>query len=115
MGFYSAPHVAIKYPMCAYAGFVETVREEMVRELDRISIRLASLNLERLAAMADLVYECATGIWNSSDEGARELPRVGPTAYCAQITVLTQDLLAQSPDGNPEAAAALTALRRALP
>jgi hypothetical protein len=94
---------------------MESVREEMLRELDRITIRLASLNSERLAAMDDSVYRCATAIWRATQGREHKLNRVGPTAYAAQLTVLTQDLLALNPNGEPQAAAALTELRRALP
>jgi hypothetical protein len=102
-------------------GRMESVHEEMLRELDRITIRLTSLNPERLAAMDDSVYRCATAIWNSTPGNNHELNRVGPTAYAAQLTVLTRDLLMQNPNGEPDAVAALTALtaltelRRALP
>jgi hypothetical protein len=94
---------------------MESVREEMLRELERITIRLASLNPERLAAMDESVYRCATVIWRATQGHDHELSRVGPTAYAAQLTVLTRDLLLQNPNGEPEAAAALTELRRALP
>lgn len=94
---------------------MESVSEEMLRELDRITIRLASLNPERLAAMDESVFRCATAIWNATPGHDYELNRVGPTAYAAQLTVLTRDLLAQNPQGEPEAAAALTELRRELP
>ena len=87
----------------------------MLRELDRISIRLGSLNLDRLARMEQPVHDCARVISESSMGGAQELPRVGPSAYVAQITVVTQDLLMMNPEGNEVAAKALTELRRALP
>ena len=87
----------------------------MLRELDRISIRLGSLNLDRLARMEQPVHDCARVIFESSKGGAQELPRVGPSAYVAQITVVTQDLLMMNPEGNEVAAKALTELRRALP
>jgi len=89
----------------------------MLRELDRITIRLASLNPERLAAMDEPVFHCATLMWraNTKNEGDHELPRVGPTAYAAQLTVLTRDLLVSNPNGEPDAAAALTELRQSLP
>lgn len=97
------------------AGRMESVHEEMLRELDRITMRLASLNPERLAAMDESVFRCATAIWNSTPGNNHELNRVGPTAYAAQLTVLTRDLLVQNPNGDLEAAAALTELRRLLP
>ncbi len=115
MGFYSVPHATIKYRGYAYALHVESVREEMLRELDRITIRLASLNPERLAAMDEPIYECAKVIWGSTPKCEHELHKVGPSAYAAQLTVLTRDLLARNPEGEPTAAAALTELRRALP
>jgi len=87
----------------------------MLRELDRISIRLGSLNLDRIARMEQPVHDCARVISESSKGGAQELPRVGPSAYVAQITVVTQDLLMMNPEGNEVAAKALTELRRALP
>jgi hypothetical protein len=94
---------------------MESVREEMLRELDRITVRLASLNPERLDAMDESVYLCATAIWSATQGNNHELNRVGPTAYAAQLTILTRDLLMQKPDGEPDAAAALTELRRILP
>lgn len=96
---------------------MESVREEMLRELDRITMRLASLNPERLAAMDDPVFHCVTRI-RCATEGHdvnRELPRVGPTAYAAQLTLLTRELLVSKPNGEPDAAAALTELRQSLP
>lgn len=92
-----------------------SLREDTLRELDRIRLRLASLNHDRLVTMDIPVYTCATAIWGATNAEGRKIPRVGPGAYAAQLTVLTQDLLAVSPDGNADAAAALTALRRALP
>lgn len=99
----------------------ESVREEMLRELDRIIIRLASLNPERLSAMDEPVFRCATRLRGATqnldhdlDHGP-ELPRVGPTAYAAQITVLTRDVLVNNPEGELDAAQALTELRQALP
>jgi hypothetical protein len=89
---------------------MESVREEMLRELDRITNRLASLNPERLAAMDESVYRCATAIWNATQGHDYELNRVGPTAYAAQLTVLTRDLLMENPQGGPEAVSALTPL-----
>ena len=94
---------------------MDPLHEEILRELDRIRLRLASLNHDRLVAMDIPVYRCATAIWESTNPGGRKIPRVGPGAYAAQLTVLTQDLLAVNPHGDAEAAAALTALRRALP
>ena len=96
---------------------MESLREEMLRELDRITIRLASLNPERLSAMDESVYRCAKVIWRATegDDIDHELPRVGATAYAAQLTVLTRDLLVSIPTGEPEAAAALTELRQILP
>lgn len=96
---------------------VGSVREEMLRELDRITIRLASLNPERLAAMDEPVFHCASQILRATEgpDLAYELPRVGPTAYAAQLTVLTRDLLVSNPNGEPDAAAALTELRQLLP
>jgi hypothetical protein len=95
---------------------MESIGEEMLRELDRITIRFASLNPERLAAMDEPVYKCATEIWGSTQGREYELHKVGSSAYAAQLTVLTRDLLAQNPDGGLSAAvAALTELRRALP
>lgn len=96
---------------------VESVREEMLRELDRITIRLASLNPERLATMDEPVYRCAKAIWHATpkDDVNHELPQVGPTAYAAQLTVLTRDLLVSNPNGVADAAAALTELRQSLP
>ena len=94
---------------------MEPLQEEILRELDRIRLRLASLNHDRLVTMDIPVYTCAAAIWESTKSGGHKIPRVGPGAYAAQITVLTQDLLAVNPEGNTDAAAALTALRRALP
>ena len=96
---------------------MESLREEMLRELDRITIRLASLNPERLAAMDESVYRCAKVIWRATEGNDidHELPRVGATAYAAQLTVLTRDLLVSIPNGEPEAAAALTEMRQILP
>ena len=94
---------------------MKPLQEEILRELDRIRLRLASLNHDRLVTMDIPVYACATAIWESTNSGSRKIPRVGPNAYAAQLTVLTHDLFAMNPDGNTEAAAALTALRRALP
>ncbi len=96
-------------------GNTESVREEMLRELDRITIRLASLNTQRLAAMDESVYQCATVILSATSGPVQELNRVGPAAYAAQLAVLTRDLLEQHPAGEPDAAAALTELRRKLP
>lgn len=96
-------------------GSLGSVREEMLRELDRITIRLNSLNPERLAAMNESVYRCTTAILRATQENSHELNKVGPTAFAAQLTVLTQDLLAQNPVGQPDALAALTELRRMLP
>ncbi len=95
----------------------------MLRELDRITIRLAGLNPERLAAMDEPVFHCASRILRATQTRRatkdvvleHELPKVGPTAYAAQLTVLTRDLLASNHDGEPNAAAALTELRQALP
>jgi hypothetical protein len=96
---------------------VGSVREEMLRELDRITMRLASLNPERLAAMDEQVFRCATRLRGATQnlDHDPELPKVGPTAYAAQLTVLTRDLLVSKPNGEPNAAAALTELRQALP
>ena len=96
---------------------VGSVREEMLRELDRITMRLASLNPERLAAVDEPVFHCATLIRRATvgQDTDHELPRVGPTAYAAQLTVLTRDLLVSSPNGEPNAAAALTELRQLIP
>jgi hypothetical protein len=87
----------------------------MLRELDRITIRLASLNPERLAAMEQRVYECAQALWESTREREHQLQKVGPNAFAAQLTVLTRDVLVHNPEGAAMAAAALTTLRRALP
>jgi hypothetical protein len=92
-----------------------SIREEILRELDRVTIRLASLNPERLAKMEEPVFECAKVIQDLTQGCENELPKVGSSAYAAQLAVLTRDLLAQTPAGNPLAAAALTQLRRALP
>ena len=94
---------------------MELVREEMQRELDRITLRLASLNPERLALMEEPVYACATVLWELTRDNIHELNRVGPNAYAAQLSVLTRDLLEHNPDGDREAVAALTQLRQALP
>ena len=96
---------------------MESLREEMLRELDRITIRLTSLNPERLATMDESVYQCAKAIWRATQghDVDHELPRVGPTAYAAQLTVLTRDLLVSNPNGEHDAAAALTELRQLLP
>jgi hypothetical protein len=96
---------------------VGSVREEMLRELDRITIRLTSLNPERLAAMDEPVFHCASRILRATDgyDVDHELPRVGPNAYAAQLTVLTRELLVSNPNGEPDAAAALTELRHSLP
>jgi hypothetical protein len=96
---------------------MESLREEMLRELDRITIRLASLNPERLAEMDEPVFRCATRLRGatSGEDINHELPRVGPTAYAAQLTVITRDFLVSKPNGEPDAAAALTELRQSLP
>ena len=74
-------------------------------------------NQERLAAMDDPVFHCVTQIRRATEghDVNRELPRVGPTAYAAQLTVLTRELLLSKPNGEPDAAAALTELRQSLP
>jgi len=94
---------------------MESVHVEMLRELDRITIRLASLNPERLATMDQPVYQCATALVSATPGNNHELNKVGPAAYAAQLVVLTRDLLEQYPDGQPAAAKALTELRRKLP
>jgi hypothetical protein len=98
-------------------GGMESLRDEILRELDRITIRLTGLNPERLAAMGQPVFECATVILKATKEQEREheLNAVGPSAFAAQLTVLTRELLAHNPEGESNAAAALTELRRALP
>lgn len=94
---------------------MESAPQEMLRELDRITIRLASLNPQRLAAMDEPVYECAHALWGSTQEPGHELQKVGPSAYAAQLTVLTRGVLAHNPKGVAMATAALTKLRRAMP
>ena len=96
---------------------MESAREEMLRELDRITSRLASLNPGRLEAMDEPVFRCATRLQRATQNQDldHELPRVGPTAYAAQITVLTREVLVNNPDGQHDAAEALTELRQALP
>jgi len=83
-------------------GGMESLRDEILRELDRITIRLTSLNPERLAAMGQPVFECATVILKATKEQEREheLNAVGPSAFAAQLTVLTRELLAHNPEGN---------------
>jgi len=107
--------VTFNYRAYAYAGCVESAPEEMLRELDRITIRLASLNPQRLAEMEQPVYECAQALWESTQDREHELQKVGPSAFAAQLTVLTRDVLAQNREGVAMAAAALTTMRRALP
>ena len=89
----------------------------MLRELDRITMRLTSLNPERLAAMDEQVFHCATLIRRATQgqDLDHELPKVGPNAYAAQLTVLTRELLVSNPNGESDAAAALTELRQSLP
>lgn len=94
---------------------MESIREEILRELDRITVRLSSLNPERLAAMDQEVFRCASAIWSATPGRDRELNKVGPTAYAAQLTVLTRDLLEHESEGETQAVAALSELRRVLP
>ena len=111
--------------MGEYASWVENFRDDIARELDRITTRLTGLNGERLEYSATLVHGCAAKILSmtrnageNNENRPSELPLVGSTAAAAQLTVVTRDYLDCAPSSNQECHEvldALTQLRRALP
>lgn len=101
---------------------MNATREEIIRELNRINIRLASLNGQRLSDCQKIVHHAASEIvklTNHQQIKPPTLPLVGESALAAQLTVVTKDYVAkpdiagESSDG--EVLALLTHVRRGLP
>jgi len=106
-----------------YASWVENFRDDIARELDRITTRLTGLNGVRLEATKNLVHTCANEIFSMSQSVGTEkppvetqLPEVGNSAVAAQLIVVTRDYLSTPPSpADEQAFELLTQLRRALP
>ena len=98
-------------------------RDRLVRELQRVQDRLATLNLPRLAVVADDVHACASTIARVTlrleGRPQRDLPRLGDETVGAALMVSVHDLLAVARTSDHvelgECADALTGLRRSLP
>lgn len=104
----------------------ENAREETERELRRVTDRLGSMPLTRLATTTDDVYACAHALVAAGrsmgvpipDDAA--LPDLRPQAYGDLIAVLGHDCLTVDGTSDNDAALApaleaLVTLRRALP
>lgn len=104
--------------------------EEVARELARVTERLGSMPLPRLATTTGAVYECARALVHAGRTlgvpipADVEPPELRPQAYGDLIAVLGHDCLdaagatAPHPDreaGLQAALDALVALRRSLP
>ena len=97
-------------------------REDIVRELERVTTRLDTLALTRInEQIITAVHGAASQIVDITDDPHRphdaKLPRVGPTALSAQLTIVVRDYLATTTAASEDAAVAetLTDLRRSLP
>jgi hypothetical protein len=97
-------------------------RDEIIRELDRVTTRLDTLAVNRIdQRVIDTVHATACRIVESTNDPQRpqdaELPRVGPIALAAQLTIVVRDYLATTTAASRDAAVAemLTDLRRSLP
>lgn len=97
--------------------------EEAERELRRVTDRLGSMPLTRLATTTDDVYACARTLVAAARRSGvplppdAELPVLQPQAYGDLIAVLGRDCLAAEGGAGelPTVVDALVTLRRALP
>lgn len=128
--FASAPHApygrtyllqsALNYSLCTYASQVQSARERILIELDRITTRTTSLNLTRLENCTDAIHSCAQKIVDLTHTPTKELPTLAPHALSAQLIVVVRDYLAESADDpqprtDSTVADLLENLRRDLP
>jgi len=97
-------------------------REEIARELDRVTTRLDTLALNRIdASVVEIIRAASQQIVDLTVDAQRPmnaaLPAVGATALAAQLTIVTRDYLATTTTASEDAAVAeiLTDLRRSLP
>ena len=102
-------------------------RSEIHTELDRITHRLQTMPMARIdESVISLVNASARRIVDLTPDPARpadaSLPRVGPTALAAQLTIVVRDYLEAQSENETTAASedaavaeTLTELRRSLP
>lgn len=94
------------------------VRDELRRELERITDRLGSMPLARASGCADDVHATAAVVVEMTGEHpAEDLPRLAPQGLAALIAVVGRDYLQTPEDDERDRLVRdrLAALRRALP
>lgn len=106
----------------------QDLREDIERELQRVTDRLGTMPLQRLSTTTQDVYACAIALVDAGRllgvpiPADAALPELRPQAYGDLIAVLGRDCLeamdpteASAREGLESALAALVTLRRALP
>lgn len=104
------------------------LREDLERELQRVTDRLGTMPLQRLSTTTQDVYACASALVDAGRllgvpiPADTPLPELRPQAYGDLIAVLGRDCLeaadaraTSAGDGLESVLAALVTLRRALP
>ena len=99
---------------------MQSARESIEIELDRITTRTTSLNLGRLEKCSPIIHTCAQQIVDLTFSRLRELPDIATPAITAQLVVVVRDYLTASesnpdPDRDELVAELLKNLRRDLP
>ena len=99
---------------------MQSARESIEIELDRITTRTSSLNLDRLEKCSPIIHACAQQIVDLTFSRLRELPDIATPAITAQLVVVVRDYLTASeakadPDRDELVAELLKNLRRDLP
>lgn len=119
-GPYHLLQSALNYSLCTYASQVQSERDRIHIELDRITTRTTSLNLTRLENCADAIHSCAQEIVDLTHTPTKKLPTLAPHALSAQLIVVVRDYLSRSADksqsqSDSTVADLLEKLRRDLP
>jgi len=107
---------AFIYLLRAYACDVQSHREVIDIELNRLTTRITGLNISRLEAIAPQIFKCSQAVVQLTPPTTKILPSVSVLSAGAQLIVVVNDYLAvNSPENDSEVAALLTQLRRDLP